>query len=223
MIINWREEFLKLLPETTLRELEDNCIWCDKCSGIGFTREGSSLCVCNKCKGKGYIKLCSSGCGNLPEGYSPLCAECKDKVFRDLAAKKNKDNYNKATKIKFADYEGVFLSGGDSITDKDDFEDWLYELVVEGDYPEYVYGTTREKIININLEDMVYAACEDTYEGMVQGIDCVGLDDIQTLFDEWVESQGEANYMYTEDFSVVVLLDDLIIELKKQAKENSDL
>ena len=78
-IINWKEEFIKMFPETTERVLKSNYKWCEKCSGVGFTRHGVYISFCNACLGRGQIGLCSEECGNDRKYPLTICKECDSK------------------------------------------------------------------------------------------------------------------------------------------------
>jgi len=218
--INWKEEFTKLFPETTVRELKPNHIWCDKCNGISFIKNGNYISSCTKCHGEGQIELCTEGCGRLKYSYYyTVCKECKDKKQEEIEFRKEKEAFEKATKISFNDYDGMFLDNERAI-DKEEFEENLYYKILEDDnYPDYVYGTRKQHVINIDFKDIIYNACEDGYEDMDSFLDYKGVDEIQNKIDEWIDKQGDANYIYYEDYKTVVLLNDLITEIKEQIEK----
>lgn len=219
--INWKEEFTKLFPETTIRELKPNHIWCDKCNGVGFSRNGIYIEFCTKCHGKGQIELCVEGCGKLPYNYYTVCEECKNKKQKEDQARKEKECFEKATKIKFNDYDGMFVDN-EIVISKEDFADNLYYKVLDGDdYPNYVYGTKKQAVIKIDFQDIIHSACEDGYEDMEDRIDYTGVNEIQDKIDKWIEKQGDYNYSYSEDYKVIVLLDDLIAQIEEQIKKRN--
>ena len=108
------------------------------------------------------------------------------------------------------------LSNDERIVDKDDFAEELYEKIKNGeDYPEYIYGTEKRVVMNIDFEDIVTDACEDGYEEMSKFLDWEGTTEIQNLIDAWVAKQGNNNYIYPQTSNTVILLDELAEEIKK--------
>lgn len=214
-IINWREELINLFPETTERKLLDNHKWCEKCNGLGLYKEGKSLFACNYCKGTGQAELCQNKCGNEKHKYTNLCESCLNKSDDEKRIKMELYLFNKAEKINYCDYDGNFFID-DIVKDKDDFEEWMFERLLEEDLPKYVYGTKKEKIMGINFTQIIEDECENGYEEMGDRLNYDGVEEIQTMIDKWIENQGDANYCYWEDHKVIVLLDDLINQLKKE-------
>jgi hypothetical protein len=222
--INWKEEFTKLFPETTERTLKDNHKWCDKCNGLGFARKEIYIEFCNNCRGSGQIELCSKGCGReRKSGYYTVCETCLNKSDTEDKIKREKESFDKAQKIKFEDYDGMFIDGERAI-DKDDFADNLYYKIKDGeDYLNYIYGTVKQPVMSIDIRDVIYNACDDGYEDMLDQLDYNGVEKIQELIDKWIEDQGESNYVYNETSKIVVLLDDLITEIKEQIEKEKKL
>lgn len=214
--INWREEFIKLFPEITERQLEENHKWCEKCNGLGFIRQGKYIEFCNYCRGTGQVELCTEGCGREKKNYYTVCEICKEKKDTERMQKAEKERYEKAEKVKFADYGGMFLENERAI-DKEEFANNLYYKIKDGDeYSTYIYGTTKVPVMGINFEEVIKNACEEGYENMTDYLDYDGVEEIQKLIDQWIEKQGDSNYCYWESDKVVVLLDDLILELKEE-------
>lgn len=220
-IINWKEEFTKLFPESTERKLKDNHKWCDKCNGLGFSRKGIYIEFCTTCRGNGQIGLCTEGCGREQQHGYTVCDICRAKKDFTSKSEAEKLAFEKATKIKFADYDGKFLDDERAI-DADEFADNFYYRMKDGeDYPTYVYGTVKRPIMGINFTDVINDACEDGYEEMTEYLNYEGVSEIQKAIDQWIEKQGDNNYCYDETNKIVVLLDDLIEEIKEQIeKEN---
>lgn len=213
-IINWKEEFIKLFPENTERQLKDNHKWCEKCNGLGFFRQGIYIDFCNSCRGTGQIELCTEGCGREKNSPYTVCDICRAKKDFEKETAKEKELFEKAQKVKFADYEGMFLKN-ERVIDKEDFADDLYyKIKDEEEYPMYVYGTYKEPVMSIDFNQVINDSCEEGYEDMTDQLDYDGVEEIQKSIDQWIEKQGEANYCYYES-NVVVLLDDLIVEIKE--------
>ena len=221
--IDFREKFLELFPDNYIKKIPDNATICEECSGIGWHNKVEGfISLCNKCKGKGYIKTKFCECGKeLLYHEDTKCNDCKQKEFKIKQQEKEMILYEKANKIKFKDYEGKFwIDNWDYVKDTEDLEEWLYDLIVDGeDYPTWIWGTNKIKCLNIDIADIIYDACDDGYEGMYDNLEVSTLKPIQEQIDKWLEEQSDNVYSYSEDFNTVVLLDDLIEEIKKEIKE----
>jgi hypothetical protein len=136
-----------------------------------------------------------------------------------------KEIYDKAEKIKYDEYkdnDSRFLIN-DRVVESDDFEDWLYEQIVDGeDYPKWVWGVKKELAFNIDIQDIVYNACEDGYEDMSENLNFDTLKPIQEQIDKWIEQQGDSIYNYYEDYSIVVELDELIETILNDIKNENN-
>lgn len=99
----------------------------------------------------------------------------------------------------------------------------MYDKIKEGeDYPTYIYGTDKQAVMSIDINDVISNACEEGYEEMTENLDYTGVDEIQILIDQWIEKQGDSNYCYYEN-DEVILLDELIKDIQKQIKEENKL
>ena len=220
--LDFRAKFLELFPDNYMKKIPDNATICEECGGIGWHNKVEGfISLCNKCNGRGYneLKLCDCG-KEIKYSTDNKCKDCMDKEFKDEQYKKELIAYQKANKISFKDYDGKFwLSDWEYIKDKDDLEQWLYDLISEyEEYPTWIWGSIKIKCLDIDICDVVSDDCEnnDGYEGMYDNLDLSTLKPIQEQIDKWIEEQGDSIYSYTEDYKTVVLLDDLIEELKKE-------
>jgi hypothetical protein len=226
-------EFLK---GKLVKDLQDDEVVCEHCKGTGLRIEDNnygiqgersrnpfpythqSISFCQYCY-NGIQHKCSF-CGKVLERGS---YECNCEGYKKEQLNKEIIKYNesiaKAEKIKFADYEGLFLDDERAI-DKETFADNLYYKIRSGeDYPNVVFGTEKEPVMSIDFNDIISSACEDDgYEDMSECLDYDGVEEIQTLIDKWVDKQGDSNYCYYETGKIAVLLDDLIAEIKEQIK-----
>lgn len=223
--IDFRVKFLEMFPDNYIKKIPDNATICDNCQGIGWhNKVDGFISLCNKCYGKGYIetKFCECGKEILYHGDTK-CNDCKQKEFKIKQQEKELIAYEKANKISFEAYSGKFwIDSWDYVKDKDDLEEWLYDLISEGeDCPTWIWGTNKIKCLNIDIADVIYDACEngDGYEEMYDNLNLSTLKPIQEQIDKWLEEQGDSIYTYGEDYGNVVLLDDLIEEIKKEIKE----
>ena len=211
--ISWREEIIKLFPDTTERIKNDNEEWCPKCNGLGLIRENKYIVGCTTCCGKGVIKLCE--CGQKIDKPYTICKSCRDKKEQE----KEKERFEKAEKINYENYDGNFL-WNDRVLDKEALEDELYTIIYgKKEPPIYVYATKEEKVFNfIDLVDIVADKCEDGYEDMDENFDYKDSDFLkaQELVDKWLNKHEENLYCYYEDYNKVITLDEIIQKLKKE-------
>jgi len=214
--INWREDLISLFPDVTERVKRDNDEWCPVCKGIGLKRENNYIVGCTNCYGKGIIEACE--CGNKIDrrGYT-TCKDCRDKKEQERI----KERFEKAKKIKYEDYDGKFL-WSDRVVDKEELEDELYTQLYDGeDVPGYIYATKIIKVFShINLTEIIYDKCEDGYEDMYSyfNYNDEDLDKAQDYLNKWIKKHENVLDCYYEDFSTIVLLDDVIKKLKEELK-----
>jgi hypothetical protein len=218
LTINWREELIKLFPETTKRTKGEQDEWCQTCNGIGLINRGNYVVGCSACNGKGVKKACK--CGQKIDGpYYDACSSCRSKKFSEQQEQKDRDRFEAATKIPFEDYEGLFLWNERAITGED-LEEELYSLIYDSDEPQtYVWGTEKHKVFtDIDLTEVVANKCEDGYEDMESFFDYKDEDFIkaQELINIWLAKHDSATDIYYEDYKTAVLLDKVIEDIKQQ-------
>ena len=211
MIINWREELIKLFPETTDRIIPDNTRVCNKCNGLGLLKENTYMVGCNKCYGKGYLETICPKCGKEKESYRPQCNECLRREIEEKDNKKRQEAFDKAKKISINEYDGYLLSltTEGRVVKSEDFYDDIYDMDLE-DVPTWVFTTKPYKCFNsIDLIEIINDHCESGYEDMENYLDSNSplLQQAQELIDKWELEQGDLLNCYEEDYNLVVMLD----------------
>jgi len=205
--INVRDKLLETFPETTDKRLHENNKWCPDCKGLGFKPKDDDISICYTCKGSGQIELCINGCGKDRYRHHTRCEKCQDKYDNEMLLVKEKQRFNKATKVSFAEYDGKFLIN-ERVVDKEELLEILEEKMSDmSPLPEYIYGTTSRPVMNIDFRDVVSRECEEGYEDMTDYLDFTGVDEIQLLIDNWIGLQGDHNCCYDEDVHTAVILD----------------
>lgn len=217
LTINWREELIKLFPETTHRTKRENDEWCPVCHGIGLVNKGSYVVGCLSCNGTGVTKVCSCG----QKTYNDVCSSCRFKELQEQQMERERELFEKATKIPFKDYTGVFL-WKERVIDGDALEEEIDSMLFDGEEPpDYLWGTEKHKVFSgIDLEEVVLSKCEDGYEDMG---DYFNFQDesflmAQKSLDLWLEKHDSATDIYYEDCKTAVLLDDLIEAIKQEVR-----
>ena len=223
LAINWREELIKLFPKTTQRTKGEYDEWCSKCNGLGLVNKGKYVDGCSACNGKGVKKACDCG-QKIDYPYYDACSSCRSKKRNEWKKQKDKELFEAATKISFADYTGLF-SWNDRVISKDDLEEELYSLAYDGEeLPSYIWGTKKAKVFgNIDLTEVIAGKCEDGYEDMESFFDYKdqGFIKAQELLNIWLEKHDSVTDIYYEDHKVAVLLDKVIEDIKQQIERES--
>lgn len=217
------QDLMNQLTDRLILGLKDNEVVCPTCKGLRFvlTQRGKNAYIenCKDCyNGRNYI---CKHCGKLNKTDRCDCEGFREeKRFEE--DKKEQERYNKADKINYKDYDGYFLWNERAI-DKDDLEEELYDIIYNGEEPpKYIYATVKDTInVGIDICDEISNNCSDGYEDMIDNLDMDSekLQQAQTLIDEWVAEQGSALDCYYEAHSRVVLLDEIIEELRKEVNQ----
>lgn len=214
-LINWRKSLIELFPEATERVKSEKDEWCPTCNGLGLVKTGNSIGVCYTCNGTGIIKSCECG-GKIKRGYT-LCENC----IKEKEAKKENERFENANKIRFEDYDGLFL-WGDNVVDKDELIDIVCDQIFDyGEAMKYVYATKKYKLFDkIDLIDIIIDKCEDGYEDIETYFNFKDSDLIkaQKHLDKFIKKHEGILDIYYEDYNNVVLLEDLIKKIDSEVK-----
>jgi len=213
------KELFKQMQNKIILDIKNNEVACPDCKGIRVVykerNEKGYVENCNRCY-NGKLYKCEF-CGRLNKTNFCRCKDAENKRHIDFQEKeyiKEQEYYKKAKKIKIKDYDGMLISlyNEERVVDIDEFLEQVRDM--KYDNPDFdmkwTFGTKKHKHLNINIWDIIYNATEDSYEGMYDYLDMDSnkLDKIQELIDKWLEEQGDGIYIYNEDRSVVVLLDE---------------
>lgn len=156
--------------------------------------------------------ICS--CGKpAPKGWT-ICDECR----RANDEAKEKALFEKAEKVVLKDYkidyvywEGI---GNDGFATDDELEDWLSEQI-ESERPEWVWACKEVELPKLNAHDLIEHITQDSFEGADERLDA---DDLQKVLDEW-HARQERVIFYEPDFTKVVLIGELLAEVKAEEEE----
>jgi len=207
-----------MFPEITTREKKEHDEWCPKCNGIGLVRNGNYIEGCSNCFGKGIIKACE--CGNkIEKNYYTHCKKCRDKHEEE----RRLENFNKANKIDYKDYDGLFL-WNERVVNKEDLEEYIYDMIYDGEeVPTYIPATYQATVFDeIDLYDVVNNKCEDGYEDMESRFDYNSpkFQEAQKLVNKWLDENSDVLNVWYEDSKNLVILTDVIEKLKKEYEKN---
>jgi hypothetical protein len=224
LIINWREELIKLFPDTTQRTKGEHDEWCSVCNGLGLINKGNYVVGCTACNGRGVKKACE--CGQIIDRpYYDACSSCRSKKFNEQQEQKERERFEAASKILFEDYTGLFLWNDRAITGED-LEEEMYSLIYDGEEPpNFIWGTEKHKVFkDIDLAEVVSNKCEDGYEDMSDHFDFKDVDFVkaQELLNLWLAKHDSATDIYYEDYKTAVLLDKVIEDIKQQIEREKN-
>jgi len=229
------QELMDELSSKLILKSEENEILCPTCNGLQFAYRQQ--------KDNGYIQ----GCTDCHNGLNYVCKHCgksnktdhcecekaeqeRRSAYNNIELEKNQKLFSKATKIKFNDYKGKFiLENDDFIKDSDDVFQWLYDKIkYEGlsdeELPKFLWSTNPEPVFTLDVEDIILDKCEDGYDDMYSHLDTCDEDLLkaQEYLNKWYDKQGDMVNTYYEDYSIAVLLGDLIKEIREDI-EKEDL
>ncbi|GCD12890.1 hypothetical protein [Clostridium tagluense] len=221
------QELFDKITEKIIIKLEEGEITCPNCKGLKmiYTQKGEQGLVhtCSECY-TGKVFVCEY-CGELNKTDLCQCVEAREKrqsIRNDEELKKKQIKFYTAKRIKFADYEGKFLTEDiEFIQDSDEIYGRLYDQIkydklTDEELPNFLWGTRPEPVFNLDITEIICSKCEDGYEDMNSCLD-MDSDDLskaQAYLDKWYRAQGDSLNIYYEDFKVVVLLEDLIKEIR---------
>lgn len=227
--IKTTQELMDELKSKIILKLEGNEIPCTTCNGLQFTYtqngETGFINNCNKCY-NGKLFTCRH-CGKNNKTDHCDCEKSEQErrcSYNNIEFEKEQKLFDKATKIKFNDYKGSFiLPNNDFIADSDSVCEWLYEKIacdmcLDEELPKYLWSTKAIPVFTLDLYDIILDKTEDGYEDMYSNLDMNddNLIQAQEYLDRWYKNQGDMVNTYEEDYTVAVLLDDLIEEIRKE-------
>jgi hypothetical protein len=221
------QEIMDKLTERLMIKLEKGEILCPHCKGLRFVFEVNNdgqtgyIASCNKCyNGKLYTCEHCNKHNKIDHCNCEKASEIRFAKLTDADFKKDQELFAKAQKINFNDYiketdVKYFLINDSYASTSDDVIDWVYELIKDGEEaPKYLWATKAESMIDLNIHEIIYDKCEDGYEDMYTHLDTDNEELIkaQEHLDTWYNAQGDQVNCYVEDYTLAILLDDLIKE-----------
>lgn len=187
---------------------EKTVIWaCGTCKIAKETKEAALECCalwrCDECQ------------KDAPK-YHTLCDDCRRK--KDQA--KAQARYNKAKKVKLAEYGGTWLfcdHCDEFFPDFDSFIDGHDGIELE-DIPEWAWGT-YEKKFSLDAENIVANELErdEMHEDAFENIPDAALKEMQEFFDKWTEKNPVVSFFPDDDIVV-----DFEAEVEAYRKEQAD-
>ena len=222
------QELMDELKSKIILKLEDNEIACPNCNGLQFTytqnKNSGIIRNCTSCFG-GKLFTCKY-CGKNNKTDHCNCEKSeqeRNNILNNKESERQLELFNKATKIKFDDYEGRFiLESNDFVQDADGIYEWLYDEIkyqekTDEELPKFIWSTQAVPVFNLDLDEIILDKTEDGYDDMYDNLDMCddNLIQAQEYLDKWYKNQGDMVNTYEEDYSVAVLLDDLIKEIRE--------
>lgn len=171
---------------------------CEKCKQAYLRKEQADNHHCT------HERKCED-CGKAlePQWYYTICEGCR--INREF--QKEKDRFEKATKITLAEYESaypglIFTDGEDGFgSDADSLADVMADE--SGHYPTYLWGTTRQEI-NLDADSIVSMLEEDSNAYEDYEVSESAAEDIRRFVDEFNEKHQD--HSFAVNYGVAVLL-----------------
>lgn len=212
------QEILDLLASKLKYNLKENQKVCSVCNGVQkvfrvVSPTEAYLQSCPSCYG-GVINICKH-CGKENKSDWCNCEKANNERSVDYAniecAK-----MDKATVIKFSDYQGKLMSlySQEIVVDVDDFKDEYWDTFTE-DSVKRVWAMEEQTVLSLDVVDWIRNECEngDAHENFYDNLDMnsslLGL--AQELINQWLDKQD--NLTYIESGKVVVDLTELYEEI----------
>lgn len=171
------KELYSQLQDRLIIELGDNEILCPECKGLRFilveNDKKAYIEACRHCHiGKLFV------CKHCDKGNKTDHCECKEArqersdAFSIKQAQKDLEDYQKAEKINYQDYDGYYLlPHSERLQTLDDLRDWIGDQLSDGEeLPEYFWAVEGTRHFDINLKDVISEKCEDGYEDMYDNL-----------------------------------------------------
>lgn len=166
---------------------------CETCQKTWLQKELAERCCTGTIEEKNNTcRVCSV---DVQYPYT-ICSSCKEK-----------ERYDKATKILYKDYKIVMFYSEIYDRYNSDIED-LFEYIDDNDnetpYPKWAFGCT-ERMFAIDIENAIENAEEDFYEDFEADNKAVDLDELLKFVDDWNKKQTAK--CYEVDYKTVVLFE----------------
>lgn len=168
--------------------------YCSECRIVFKTKEEAENCH--------GVRLCACG-KTIERRFYSECDDCRRKIENEKASTRERDRFEKATKIAAAEYKGDKIFADDEYYDE--IEDYL-DAFEQSQEPEYVWAC---KNIGVPL-----ASTESLYENLLEGMwedadvnDLNGIDELEAA----VKAFNEANRairVYEPDYDVAILVEN---------------
>ena len=219
------------LQERIILHLEENEVPCLECKGLRFNyvadnEKEAHIETCRGCY-TGKLTVCKY-CGKACKSWCD-CRESQDARHNQWRAEQKQKElalYEKAEKISWKDYDGYFLFDGcEYLKTADDLEDWIYDRIMEEeDVPDFLWSTKGTQYINIDLNDVIYNACEDGYEDMYDYLSTKSplIAQAQELINQWQKEQGDNLNIYNANYKQAIIIKDLVDKIRGEMHTNNE-
>lgn len=168
---------------------------CDECERVYLSKELADKC----CKEKPIHNCRVCGC-EVKYPYL-ICVECREK-----------ERYEKATKIKYSEYNIGCLYDENKeqyYYDLDDLSEAYYNDAFdegkEPEYPKWCYGCTERKF-EIDIDSAIEREVEEMYEDFDINNSLVNIEELLEFVEDWNKKQTAITYYM--DYKTIVLLDE---------------
>lgn len=222
------KELFTQLQDRLVLDLKENEIPCPKCKGLRmfYVQNGDKghIDTCRDCHtGKLYV------CKHCGKANDTDCCDCEEAYkernnkWKLEQAKKDNENFQKAEKINYKDYDGYYLTDEyERLKDQDDLEIWIEEKLTDGEtVPDYLWAVEENYRVSIDLQEVISEKCEDGYEDMFNCLDTENglLYQAQNLISQWEKKQGDSLCIYSETYDKAIIIKDLVKEINSKLQK----
>jgi hypothetical protein len=171
---------------------ETGVFYCSECRTVFASKEQADICHGER--------ICACG-ATIKSRYQSQCDECWRKDSQEKEATKERERFEKATKIPYAEYKGEMVMDGDDYFN--DLEEVL-DRYLDGQEPEYVWACEDVGCPKANIDNIV----ENMLENMWEDADINDLNGVAEL-EAAVEAFNKANEsirVYIPDYTTAILI-----------------
>jgi hypothetical protein len=141
-------------------------------------------------------------CGNrIDQRYYAKCSACQSKQWKEEQDAKERERFEKAEKVTYADYKGGMLFDGDRYHDDlEALEDHLFDAPL----PEYVWACKDVGVPKANSESIIENMLENMWEDADHN-DLNGLAELDAAIDAF-NAANESINVWEPDYTTAILL-----------------
>lgn len=187
------------LPATIVRDLKDGEVLCPKCEGRGFRITDNHLRFCGWCY-DGILRPCQY-CGTPSHYTSDHCCDAE----KEAMVKKGWEEWQNSKNTLYLPDLPVDTVVFDDFRDKFFFDlAELAEAIKDDDKPWRLWACTPKEF-TLEADRIIDDACYGLHEEAREQIGQGGVDELQTLLNEWVNTyKPSTTYKPNYDTRVVL-------------------
>lgn len=165
--------------------------YCSECRSVYRTKEEA-----DGCHGE---RTCE--CGGKIERYYSTCSACRNKAWKAEQEAKERERFEKAEKVSYADYKGGMLFDGDKYHDDlESLEDDLFDVSL----PAYVWACKDIGVPKANSDSIIENLLENMWEDADHN-DLNGLEELDAAIEKF-NAANQSISVWEPDYSTAIIL-----------------